>query len=137
MNEPDITLNEKNEYLNYIHESSQNQLQLINYLLDWSRLQTGRMKIEPERMHAKSLVFNCIASLTGIAIRKNIDIKVNMPDNLFIQADEKLITMVISNLLGNAIKYSPEHKQVEINAEVFNDEKIEFIVKDQGIGIRG
>ena len=60
----------KNEYLNYIHESSQNQLQLINYLLDWSRLQTGRMKIESERIHALTIVFNCIASLTGNAIRK-------------------------------------------------------------------
>jgi two-component system, sensor histidine kinase and response regulator len=135
MNEPDLTLNEKNEYLNYIHESAQNQLQLINYLLDWTRLQTGRMKIEPERIHAKTLVYNCIASLTGNAIRKNIDIKTNLPDNLFIQADEKLISQVITNLLSNAIKFSRENKHVEISAESFNDEKIEFVVKDQGIGI--
>ncbi|MDR3611589.1 MAG: ATP-binding protein [Ignavibacteriaceae bacterium] len=135
MNEPDLTINEKNEYLNYIHESAQNQLQLINYLLDWTRLQTGRMKIEPERIHAQTLVFNCIASLTGNAIRKNIDIKASLPDNLFIQADERLITQVVTNLLSNAIKYSRENKHIEISAEIFNDEKVEFIVKDQGIGI--
>jgi PAS domain S-box-containing protein len=135
MNEPDLTQNEKNEYLNYIHESSQTQLQLINYLLDWSRLQTGRMKIESERLHAQSIVYNCIASLTGIAIRKNIDIKANVPDNIFIMADEKLITQVITNLLSNAIKFSPENRSVEICAEVFNDDKIEFIIKDHGIGI--
>ena len=135
MNEPDLTQNEKNEYLNYIHESSQNQLQLINYLLDWSRLQTGRMKIESERIHALTIVFNCIASLTGNAIRKNIDIKVNIPDNIFIKADEKLITQVITNLLSNAIKFSQENKHVEIYAEVFNDDKIEFVIKDRGIGI--
>ena len=135
MNEPDLTLNEKNEYLNYIHESSQNQLQLINYLLDWSRLQTGRIKVEYTRLHVQTLVFNCIASLTGNAIRKNIDIKANIPGNLFIEADDKLISQVITNLLSNAIKFSHENKQVEICAEVFNDEKIEFIIKDQGIGI--
>jgi PAS domain S-box-containing protein len=135
MNEPDLTQNEKNEYLNYIHESSQNQLQLINYLLDWSRLQTGRMKIESERIHALTIVFNCIASLTGNAIRKNIDIKVNIPDNIFIKADEKLITQVITNILSNAIKFSQENKHVEIYAEVFNDDKIEFVIKDHGIGI--
>ena len=135
MNEPDLTQNEKNEYLNYIHESSQNQLQLINYLLDWSRLQTGHMKIESERIHALTIVFNCIASLTGNAIRKNIEIKVNIPDNIFIKADEKLITQVITNLLSNAIKFSQEHKHVEIYAEVFNDDKIEFVIKDHGIGI--
>ena len=135
MNEPDLTENEKNEYLNYIHDSSQNQLQLINYLLDWSRLQTGRMKIESERIHAPSIVFNCIASLTGNAIRKNIDIKTNIPENIFIKADEKLITQVITNLLSNAIKFSQENNHVEIIAEIFNDDKIEFIIKDNGIGI--
>jgi len=135
MSEPDLTQNEKNEYLNYIHDSSQNQLQLINYLLDWSRLQTGRMKIESERIHALSLVFNCIASLTGNAVRKNIDIKANIPDNIFIKADERLITQVITNLLSNAIKFSGENKHVEICAEIFNDDKVEFIIKDQGVGI--
>jgi CheY-like chemotaxis protein len=93
------------------------------------------MKIESERIHALSIVFNCIASLTGNAIRKNIDIKTDIPDNIFIKADEKLITQVITNLLSNAIKFSQENKNVEICAEVFNDDKIEFIIKDQGIGI--
>jgi len=135
MNEPNLGENEKNEYLNYIHESSQNQLQLINYLLDWSRLQTGRIKIEPVRLHAKTLVCNCVSSLTGNAIRKNIEIKINVMDSMFIQADERLISQVITNLVSNAIKFSPEFKTVYINAEIFNDEKIEFIIKDQGIGI--
>ena len=93
------------------------------------------MKIEFERLNALSIVFNCIASLTGIAIRKNIDIKANVPDNIFIMADEKLITLAITNLLSNAIKFSQENKNVEICAEIFNDEKIEFIIKDNGVGI--
>lgn len=135
MNEPDLTQNEKNEYLNYIHESSQNQLQLINNLLDWSRLQTGRMRVESDRIHVLSTVFNCIASLTGNAIRKNIDIRTNIPENLFIKTDEKLITQVITNLLSNAIKFSHENKHIEISAGAFNDDKIEIIVKDFGIGI--
>jgi CheY-like chemotaxis protein len=104
-------------------------------LLDWSRLQTGRIKIEPLRLHAQSLVFNCVSSLTGNAIRKNIDMKINVLDNLFIQADERLISQVVTNLLSNAIKFSPEYKTVQVTAEVFNDEKIEFIIKDEGIGI--
>jgi PAS domain S-box-containing protein len=135
MNEPNLGENEKNEYLNYIHESSQNQLQLINYILDWSRLQTGRIKIEPVRLHAQTLVCNCVSSLTGNAIRKNIEIKINVMENLFIQADERLISQVVTNLISNAIKFSPEFKTVHISAEVFNDEKIEFIIKDEGIGI--
>ncbi len=135
INEQNLSNTEKLEYLTYIHESSQNQLQLINYLLDWSRLQTGRMKIELQRLHAQSVVFNCVSSLTGNAIRKNIDIKVKVNVNIFVQADERLLTQVITNLLSNAIKYSFSDKIIEISAELFNDELIEFVVKDEGLGI--
>ncbi len=78
MNDTDLSEKERAEYLAYINDSSQNQLQLINDLLDWSRLQTGRLKIEPQRVRTQRMVFNSVSSLTGDAIRKNIDIKVNL-----------------------------------------------------------
>jgi signal transduction histidine kinase len=126
---------EKVEYLKYINESSHNQLQLINYLLDWSRLQTGRLKIDPQRIHAQSVVHNCVSSLTGMAVRKNVNIKVEVPDTLFIDADERLISKVLTNLISNAVKYSNEHDDVEIKAGIFNEEMTEFIIKDEGRGI--
>lgn len=135
LNEHHLTEAERTEYLNYIHNSSANQLQLVNYLLDWSRLQTGRLHLEPIRLHAQTIVFNCVSSLTGNAIRKNIDIKVRISDNLYIQADERLITQVFTNLLSNAIKFSPDGKVIEIKAERYDDELVEFVVKDEGIGI--
>ena len=135
LNEPNISDKEKAEYLAYINDSSQNQLQLINYLLDYSRLQTGKLKIDPQRIQAQSTVFNCVSSLTGIAVRKNIDIKVNVPESLFVEADERLLNQVIVNLISNAIKFSPEETTIEISANIFNDEFTEFIVKDEGIGI--
>lgn len=135
INEPNLSKDERLEYLNYINDSSQNQLQLINYLLDWSRLQTGRIKIEPQRLNAQSIVFNCISSLTGNAIRKNIEIKVHIKDSLYIQVDERLLTQVITNLISNAIKFSPDGKSIYIYANVFNDKFVEFIVKDEGLGI--
>ena len=135
LNEPNLSEKDKAEYLNFINGSSQNQLQLINYLLDWSRLQTGRMRLESERLHAQTLVFNCISSLTGNAVRKDIDIKILIKDSLYIRVDERLLTLVITNLLSNAIKFSREGQTVEIFADVFNDKFIEFVVKDEGIGI--
>lgn len=135
LNEAHLTDAEKTEYLNYIHNSSSNQLQLVNYLLDWSRLQTGRLHIEPVRLQAQILVFNCVSSLTGNAIRKNIDIKVRVNDNLFINADERLLTQVLTNLISNSIKFSREGKVIEIYAELYNDEQVEFVIKDEGIGI--
>ncbi len=126
---------ERTEYLNYINDSSNNQLRLVNYLLDWSNLQTGRLNINKHRVQAQGLVFNCISALTGTAIRKNIEIKVNVPQTIFIEVDEKLITQVITNLVSNAIKFSEDHKTVYITADRFNNEYVEFIIKDEGIGI--
>jgi PAS domain S-box-containing protein len=130
-----LTDAERTEYLNYINDSSNNQLRLVNYLLDWSNLQTGRLNVNKHRVQAQGLVFNCISALTGSAIRKNIEIKVNVPQTIFIEVDEKLITQVITNLVSNAIKFSEDHKTVYITADRFNNDYVEFIIKDEGIGI--
>ena len=135
INEPNLSHEERLEYLNYINDSSQHQLQLVNYLLDWSRLQTGRLKIEPQRLHVQSIIFNCISSLTGNAIRKKLEIKLHVKESLYVQADERLLSQVVTNLLSNAIKFSPEGMKIEISADSFNDKFVEFIVKDEGLGI--
>jgi PAS domain S-box-containing protein len=135
LNESSISEKERTEYLSYINDSSQNQLQMINYLLDWSRLQTGRIKIEHNRIHLQSSVFNCVSHLTRIAVKKNVDIKVNIPDSMYVDADERLLNEVITNIISNAVKFSRENESVEVTANVFNEDLIEFIVKDEGVGI--
>lgn len=135
LNENSLPETEKQEYLNYIYESSQNQLHMVNYLLDWSRLQTGRMKMEPQRLKARTIVENCISTLTGNAIRKSIEIKTNLMDDIFIQADEKLISQAITNLLSNAIKFTDSGKAIEVTVNRFKKGYAEFIFKDEGVGI--
>ncbi len=135
LNEPDIALEEKNEYLQYIYDSSKTQLQMINYLLDWSRLQTGRIKVEPVRLNVKTIVSTAIAPLTGDAVRKNIDVRTDIPPDLYINADERLISQAIVNLTSNAIKFTNEGKEVHISASRFKEGMIEIVVKDEGIGI--
>lgn len=135
MNEQNLPVSEKNEYLTYIYEASQNQLQLINYLLDWSRLQTGKLNVEPQRLRAQVIVFNCVSSLTGNAIRKNVEISVNVDEEIYINADERLITQAVTNLLSNAIKFSKQNSKVEVSVNNFNSAQVEFVIRDSGIGI--
>lgn len=135
LNEPNLPILEKNEYLTYIFEASQNQLQLINYLLDWSRLQTGKLVVEPQRLKAQFIIFNCVSSLTGNAIRKNVEISIKVDEDVFINADERLITQALTNLLNNAIKFSPRNSKVEIIVNNFNKSQVEFVIRDYGIGI--
>jgi PAS domain S-box-containing protein len=135
LNEKDLTDDEKNEYIKYIYDASKTQLNLINCLLDWSRLQTGRIKIEPTRLNVKSIIGNAIAPLTGDAVRKNIDVKIDIPEDLYINADERLINQAILNIASNAIKFTPEGKEVHIYSQRFKEGLIEIVVKDEGLGI--
>ena len=135
LNENDLTDHEKQEYLEYIYDASKSQLQLINYLLDWSRLQTGKMRIEPRRLNIKDVIANCISVLTGAAIRKNIEIITKINDVLYINADERLISQAITNLISNAIKFTMPGKNIFLRVNKFKEKMIEIIVKDEGIGI--
>lgn len=135
LNEDDLLEEEKTEYLKYIYESSKSQLDFINCLLDWSRLQTGRIKVEPIRLNVKAAIANAIAPLTGNAVRKNIEIKTEIPGDIFMNADERLIGQAITHLLSNAIKYTPERNNVYVSAGRFKAGMIEIVVRDEGLGI--
>lgn len=135
VNEPNLPESEKNEYLNLIHTSSQKQLKLVNNLLDWSRLRTGRIHLDLAKVITRNAVYNSVSALTGEAIRKNLEIRVYIPEALYIEADEMMFSKVILNLLENAIKYSGENKSIDIKSSPFNDKFVEFIVRDKGKGI--
>ena len=135
LNETKLPEKDKAEYVKFIYESSNNQLQLVNHLFDWSQIQTGRIKFEIQRLHAQSIAYNCVSYLTGLAMRKNINISVKIPDSFHIDADERLVTKLFMNLISNAVKYSFENRSVEINGNIYSDDFIEFIVKDKGVGI--
>lgn len=135
MNEQDLAPRDRNEYLSYIYEASNNQLHLINYLLDWSRLQTGRIQLELQNLNLKNIISSAIASLTGAAMRKNIEIEVDVKNTFEIHADLRLITQVISNLMSNAIKFTYPEKKIFVSATQFKEGLVEIIVKDEGLGI--
>lgn len=140
----DLLLNEKNidnekrtKYIQYIQESSRSMLGLVNSLLDWTRLQTGRIKFEPDRINAKHVVDKSIQILTGAAIQKKIKIVNELAKEFYIHADEGLLLQVFNNLVSNAIKFTKPEGNIVITAKANIEKKqIEFSVKDDGIGIK-
>ena len=135
LNESSLPEKDKAEYVKFIYDSSNNQLRLINHLFDWSQIQTGRVKFEIQRLHAQSIAYNCVSYLTGLAMRKNVHINVKIPESIHIDADERFVTKLFTNIISNAVKYSFENGTVEITGNVYNDEFVEFVVKDRGTGI--
>ena len=135
LSEPKLPEAEKNEYLNLIHSSSVKQLKLVNNLLDWARLRSGRVNVELSKVDTRNAIYNSVSALTGEAVRKNVEIRVYIPASQYVEADESLFCKVIVNLLENSIKYSSENKSIDIKSSPFNDKLIEFIVRDKGKGI--
>ncbi len=135
LNEPDLPKKETREYLQYIYDASKTQLQLINYLLDWSKLQTGQIKIQPQRLNLRYLISTAVSVLTGLVIRKGVQIKTDVSDNFYVCVDERLINQTLTNLISNSIKFTPSGEKIFISANKFKEGLIEVIIKDNGIGI--
>ncbi|MCX6151806.1 MAG: PAS domain S-box protein [Ignavibacteriales bacterium] len=135
--EKNISEVERNQYIGHIQTSSNNMLALVNSLLDWTRLQTGRVKFEPERLNANDIVEKAINIVQGIALKKQIMIQSLVKQNVFIHADADLLLQVFNNLLSNAIKFTKNGGDIVISAHPnLSQNQIQFIVKDSGTGIQ-
>ena len=126
---------EKLEYLQYIHSSSKHQLNLIEHLLDWSRMRTGRTDISGERLDLKKLISTIVSQFTRLAVGKNIEITQNINSDVFVNSNQIQLSKVISDLLQNAIHFSNQDSAITILGSRFKNGMIEIIVKDEGIGI--
>lgn len=136
-NDDELTDDERKQYVNYIQESSKSMLSLVNSLLDWTRLQTGRIKFEPERLEAKSLVDKIINSMSGVAIQKGIEIFSTVGTNKFIFGDSNLVNQVFSNILSNAIKFTSSGDKITISIKPTTSLRFyEFSIRDTGRGIK-
>ncbi|MCB9249612.1 MAG: HAMP domain-containing histidine kinase [Ignavibacteriales bacterium] len=108
---------------------------MVNHLLDWTRFQTGTMRFEPQRIEIRDVIQNCISVLTGAAMRKNIEIKVDGGKGIFVNVDEKLISQAVTNLLSNAVKFTPSGKNIKVIISNYKNDMVEVTVKDEGLGI--
>jgi CheY-like chemotaxis protein len=112
-------------------------LSLVNSLLDWTRLQTGRIRFEPEKVEASEIISKSINALGGAAFQKDISISSNVQENLFLYIDKDLIGQVFNNLISNAIKFTKAGGSITISSSPSQFTRfIEFSVKDTGVGIK-
>lgn len=137
INDRDLSEEEKKQYVRYIQESSYSMLALVNSLLDWTRLQTGRIKFEPQKIDSVQIIKDAINNLAGVSIQKGIDIINLVKEERLIFADKSLIHQVFSNLISNAIKFTGGGGKIFISVtSAENPRFLEFSVKDTGVGIK-
>ncbi len=132
-----LTEVERLQYITYIQDSSKSMLALVNSMLDWTRLQTGRIKFEPEKLNAREVIESSISTVTGTALKKGVEIENLIEPGLHIFGDKNLILQVFNNLLSNAVKFTKLGDRIMISVNVSSTSRfITFSIKDTGVGIK-
>ncbi|MGY2290676.1 ATP-binding protein [Pseudomonas sp. SDO528_S397] len=107
---------------------------LLEDLLDTSKIEAGRYTVKPVPLDVGQIFEEAYSLLAPLAMEKGIDLSFNAEPGLHIQADPERLFQVLSNLIGNAIKFTPRQGNIGISA-MTNGEEIVFCVRDSGEGI--
>jgi len=128
---------EQKKYIDIIGNSNQRMIRLVNDLLDISRIESGKIQVHPEPTNIVELTQNIIKENTIIAEQKNIKITFKAGhDIVLINVDPKRISMVVENLISNAIKYMRDNMSGRISIELSTEsKKFLFSIADNGVGI--
>ncbi len=127
-------LSESERLAIHIHDSSERALRLLNNLLEWARMQTGRTQFQPEVLSLAEVVSETTQLFEDLADQKSISIIQEIPGNLKVKADKKMVGTVLRNLISNSIKFSHPNSSLVIRAKK-NEDKIVISVTDQGVGM--
>jgi|GEM_PF-2892765 len=131
----DTPLNEdQQESVMHIYQSGQHLLDLINDILELSRIEAKKLEISHDIINIQDVMQACLPILKPLAEKKLVTLELLSSDRIYIVGDSTRLKQVVINLVSNAIKYNKPEGQVSIRYEVLGD-TLKIIVKDTGIGI--
>ena len=130
-----MTNKTRRQFLGIIDEESNRLADLIEDLLEISRIESGSLQVSLELVDISDVFNQTAISLETLAAKENIKLVKNVPENLPpLTADPGKIRSVITNLVSNAVKFTPDGGRVDIKAQQIEDE-LKVTVSDTGMGI--
>lgn len=132
---PEFSYEKLQEMVNTIYASSRKTYDLLENLLIWSRTQTNRINYNPAALNAATLARESFGVHKDAAAYKGIGIKEAIEEDVMVHADYGMITLVIRNLVSNAIKFTREGGEIRIEIVSYNSDQALFCVHDDGVGI--
>jgi len=121
-------------YVNHIRTGGKHLLRLINDILDLSKIEAGRLQLAIESVPVNVWFAEVLDTLRPLADRKSQTLVGHAPPNLSARADSTRFKQILMNLLGNAIKFTPEGGKIELAAQQIGD-IVRTEVRDSGPGI--
>ena len=140
LSEKTFSQEKQQEFLDIIHSRSKHLLQIINDIVDISKIEANQLKIEYSEFNLNQLLFELYNTYKNeLEYQDKPDLKISLQkaladDNSNIYSDELRLKQILTNLLGNSLKFT-EHGKVEFGYEVNDTEELLFYVQDTGIGI--
>ena len=129
-----LDMDEIQKLVEEIRKSSHDTYSLLEDLLKWSRVRTGKIPFELKRMNYIAICREVVEILRSNASKKNIKINCSNVEDFNFMADEEMIKAVFRNLISNAIKFTQQDGSINVFARKAKDSII-FSVSDNGIGI--
>ena len=130
-------LNERQQrYVRNILTSGRGLMVLINDLLDLAKIESGKMELQVVECSVEELIERQTTAMLPMAAKKHIDLKCRINNDIpLLLQDSGKVQQILNNLLSNAVKFTPEGGRVLAVARMFDDETLEIVVEDTGIGI--
>jgi two-component system, cell cycle sensor histidine kinase PleC len=122
------------EYCHDILTSGHYLLEVINDILDMSKIEAGRMKLDMEKLDLSKTLAESLRVVSGRADDKNLVLNADIDGSIAVVADRRAVKQIIVNLLSNAVKFTPDGGKVVVRTRLLND-SILLMIADTGIGI--
>ncbi len=124
------------EYATDIHSSARILFRLIEEILDYSKLESGKATIDEIRVDLAEIMQQCTTMLSARAAKSEIALEIDLPPDLpQVRGDPRRLLQIVLNLLTNAVKFTPPGGKVAVSASLEPGGSLSFSVKDTGIGI--
>lgn len=132
-----ITPTRYRDYAQDIHDSGTHLLEIINDILDLSKLEAGRMELHEEIFDINQVVRQAIHLMEGRIADMRLQLGMNLAANLpAVFADRRVLKQIFINLLSNAVKFTPEGGSISVASRFHQQTGITVVVEDTGIGMR-
>lgn len=122
------------EYCHDILTSGKYLLEVINDILDMSKIEAGRMKLDMEQLDLSKIVAESVRVVSGRAEDKHLTLDADLENTIALVADRRAVKQIFVNLLSNAVKFTPDDGKVTVRSRVLAD-SIVLVIADTGIGI--